>query len=44
MGRPRPVLDLLIAASALVTGSVVVTRTVSDFEGLGVPLLDPFTG
>ncbi|MEW5737627.1 MAG: type II toxin-antitoxin system VapC family toxin [Myxococcota bacterium] len=41
-GRPRPLSDLLIAASALVTGSVVVTRNVSDFEGLGVALLDPF--
>lgn len=41
-GRPRPLPDLLIAATALVTGSVVVTRNTSDFEGLGVALLDPF--
>ncbi len=44
VGRPRPALDLFIAASALVSGSVVVTRNVSDFEGLGVPVLDPFIG
>ncbi|MEW6431727.1 MAG: type II toxin-antitoxin system VapC family toxin [Myxococcota bacterium] len=41
-GRPRPLPDLLIAASALVTGSVVVTQSTADFEGLGVPLLNPF--
>lgn len=43
-GRPRPVLDLLIAASAQVTGTVVATRNVADFDGLGVALLDPFVG
>lgn len=41
-GRPRPLADLLIAACAQVTGSVVATRNTADFEGLGVPLLDPF--
>lgn len=43
IGRQRPTLDLVIAASALVTGSVVATRNTPDFEGLGVPLLNPFT-
>ena len=43
-GRPRPSLDLIVAASAQVTGTVVATRNVSDFEGLGVPLLNPFVG
>lgn len=43
-GRPRPSLALLIAAAGLVSGSVVVTRNVADFEGLGVALLDPFSG
>lgn len=43
-GRRRPTLDLIIAASAQVTGSVIATRNVGDFEGLGIPLLDPFSG
>jgi predicted nucleic acid-binding protein len=41
-GRPRPLADLIIAACAQVTGSVVATRNTADFEGLGIPLLDPF--
>ncbi|MDP3236109.1 MAG: type II toxin-antitoxin system VapC family toxin [Myxococcales bacterium] len=40
--RPRPNADLIIAACAQVTGSVVATRNTADFEGLGVPLLNPF--
>ncbi len=43
-GRPRPLADLLIVATAQVTGAVVATRNVVDFEGLGVPLLNPFEG
>jgi predicted nucleic acid-binding protein len=34
--------DALIAATALVHGMTVVTRNVADFEGAGVPLLDPW--
>lgn len=34
--------DMVIAASALSQGLVLVTRNVRDFEGLGVALLDPF--
>ena len=41
-GKPRPELDLIIAATAQVTGAVVATRNVEDFTGLGVPLFDPF--
>jgi predicted nucleic acid-binding protein len=36
--------DGLIAATALVRGLTVVTRNVDDFEPLGVPLINPFTG
>jgi predicted nucleic acid-binding protein len=43
-GTPRPQSDLIIAACAAVTGSVVATRNTADFEGLGVPLLNPFVG
>lgn len=39
---PRPERDALNAATALVHGLTVVTRNVADFEGLGVPLLNPW--
>jgi toxin FitB len=42
-GKPRPELDLIIAATAQVTGAVVATRNVEDFADLGVPLFDPFS-
>ena len=35
-------LDLAIAATALEHGLTVVTRNVSDFERIGVSVLDPF--
>lgn len=41
-GLPRPLPDLLIAATAQVTGGVVVTRNVTEFDGLGVAVLNPF--
>ena len=39
---PRHERDALIAATALVHGMSVVTRNVADFEGTGVPLIDPW--
>lgn len=36
------ILDVMIAATAGVRGFTVVTRNVSDFEPLGVPILNPF--
>ncbi|WP_245232747.1 hypothetical protein [Thiorhodococcus minor] len=39
---PRPDRDALIAATALVHGMAVVTRNASDFEPMGVPVLDPW--
>jgi toxin FitB len=41
-GRPLKVVDGLIAATALEHDLIVVTRNVSDFEDLGVELLNPF--
>lgn len=38
----RNEVDALIAATALVHGLKVATRNVRDFEGLGVPLVDPW--
>ena len=41
-GRPLPVVDALIAATARVHGMTVVTRNVKDFEQAGVQVLNPF--
>lgn len=41
--RTLPVADSLIAATALVHGLTVVTRNTRDFDGLGVPVLNPWT-
>jgi predicted nucleic acid-binding protein len=41
-GRPVAQADMLIAASALTRGFTLVTRNVTDFEGCGIALLDPF--
>lgn len=40
--NPRPEIDTLIAATALVHGLTVVTRDMKDFEPMGVPLLNPW--
>ena len=39
---PLPVVDSLLAATALVHGLVVVTRDTGPFERVGVPWLDPW--
>ncbi len=39
----RPDRDALIAATALVHGLTVVTRNVSDFEGTGAELCNPWS-
>jgi predicted nucleic acid-binding protein len=41
-GHVLPVLDSMIAATALAHGLTVATRNVRDFEKAGVPVLDPF--
>ena len=39
----RPVLDALIAATALVHGMIVATRNVADFEQTGARTINPWT-
>ena len=41
-GRVLTVSDSLIAATALTKSVPLVTRNVKDFEGLDLPLVDPF--
>ena len=42
-GRGLSAMDGLIAATALAKGLVLVTRNVSDFESLGIELLNPWS-
>jgi predicted nucleic acid-binding protein len=39
---PRPAMDSLIAATALVHGLTLVTRNVTDFQSSGVVMLNPW--
>jgi len=41
-GRSLPLLDSMIAATALEHGLTVATRNVRDFEQTGVKVVDPF--
>ena len=41
--RPVPVVDGLLAATAKVHDLTLVTRNVSDVQGLGVNILNPFS-
>ena len=40
--RPIPVIDSLLAATAIVHNLVLVTRNVADVDGLGATILNPF--
>ena len=42
--RPIPVIDGLLAATALINGLTLVTRNDRDVAGLGASVLNPFTG
>jgi len=41
-GHPRPLIDLLLAATAMVNGLTIATRNVSDFNGLNVSIFNPW--
>ena len=41
-GRPLPVIDVLMAATAQVHGCSVVTRNESDFEPTGIAVVNPW--
>ena len=41
--RPRPVVDTLLAATAVVHGLTFVTRNTSDVRDIELKLLNPFT-
>lgn len=41
-GRPLPAIDGLLAATALQHQLTLVTRNRREFEGLGVPLINPW--
>ena len=43
-GLPLPVVDALIAATALLHGLVVVTRNTEDLERCGARCFDPWVG
>ncbi len=40
--RPRPVVDTLLAATAVQNGLTLVTRNIRDVRGIPVKLLDPW--
>ena len=40
-GRPRPVVDAVLAATAFRHDLVLVTRNVGDYQDLGVTILNP---
>ena len=41
--RSRPVIDTLIAATAMTHNLVLVSRNLKDLQGIPVPVLDPWT-
>lgn len=43
IGRPVAPLDALIGGMALAHGATLATRNISDFDGYGLSLIDPWT-
>lgn len=44
VGRPLPVEDGMIAATCVRAGVALATRNGADYDGLGLTLIDPWTG
>ena len=44
LGRPISVFDAQIAGIARSAGAAIATRNVSDYDGCGVPVIDPWEG
>lgn len=42
-GRPRPAVDMQVAAVTLCNDMTLVTRNTRDFDDLGLRLIDPWT-
>ena len=42
LGQPLPVMDSLIAASALQNSLILATRNLADFVNCGVALINPW--
>ena len=42
VGRTLPMVDSLIAATALAYDLIIVTRNTQDFEGIGATLINPW--
>lgn len=43
-GRPRPIVDAVLAATAFQHDLVLVTRNVRDYEDLGITVYNPWEG
>lgn len=41
-GRPRPVVDSVLGATALTHGLILVTRNVRDYQDMGVTVFNPW--
>jgi toxin FitB len=43
-GRPRPIIDAQISATAIRHHLILATRNIADHDGMGAQLLNPWTG
>ena len=43
-GKPRPVVDAILAATAFRHDLVIATRNVADYDDMGVTVMNPWEG